>query len=227
MKCFGASMFGALAMAWALSGCDQIAANPRDKARKAADEALRAKKYHAAAAALEGVLDGTATTAEVHYELGLLYEDKLDDPVGALHHFGRYLAYDPKGSRAGDARRLCAELEPRIVSGMAAGGRITQQEAVRLKNENLALRKQVAELRDRAKAPEPAVPVKGKPVEARQRPVAPGARTYTVQQGDTLASIARRFYKDTARWKDIQDANFYGLQGTANIKPGQVLMIPE
>ena len=48
-----------------------------------------------------------------------------------------------------------------------------------------------------------------------------------MQPGDTLASISRKFYKNnSARWKDIQDANFNALEGTAKLKPGMVLMIP-
>ena len=60
-----------------------------------------------------------------------------------------------------------------------------------------------------------------------QKPLVPGMQTYTVQSGDTLASISRKFYKNnSARWKDIQDANFNALEGTARLQPGMVLMIP-
>ena len=41
-----------------------------------------------------------------------------------------------------------------------------------------------------------------------------------------MASIALKFYKNRARWKDIQDANFNSLDGTVKIKPGQKLIIP-
>ena len=41
-----------------------------------------------------------------------------------------------------------------------------------------------------------------------------------------MASIAQLYYKNRARWKDIQDANFNSLEGTVKIKPGMVLIIP-
>ena len=65
---------------------------------------------------------------------------------------------------------------------------------------------------------------RGEPV---QKPIPPGARTYTVQSGDTLAKISRKFYKNTSRARDIQDANFNALEGTVKIKPGMVLIIPQ
>ena len=42
----------------------------------------------------EAALEDSESTrnAEVHYKLALLYDDKLNDPVSALHHFRRYLA---------------------------------------------------------------------------------------------------------------------------------------
>lgn len=48
--------------------------------------------------------------------------------------------------------------------------------------------------------------------------------TYTVKNGDTLASIARRFYGDISlRWR-LAAAN--GIKNANLISPGQVLMIP-
>jgi nucleoid-associated protein YgaU len=47
-----------------------------------------------------------------------------------------------------------------------------------------------------------------------------------VASGETLASIAQKYYKNKARWKEIQDANFFPSDGTAKIKPGDELAIP-
>ncbi|MCC7408689.1 MAG: LysM peptidoglycan-binding domain-containing protein [Phycisphaeraceae bacterium] len=57
------------------------------------------------------------------------------------------------------------------------------------------------------------------------QPSAPAGNTYTVQKGDTLWSISRRFYGDPKRWTEIAAAN--GIdQNTKIIKVGQVLTIP-
>ncbi len=53
---------------------------------------------------------------------------------------------------------------------------------------------------------------------------APGARTYTVEKGDTLTSIARKVYGNPAKFKDIAAAN--GITDPNKIKAGQVLTLP-
>lgn len=50
--------------------------------------------------------------------------------------------------------------------------------------------------------------------------------TYTVQIGDTLSSISRRFYGSEARWRDIYNANRDKLPNPQSLKPGQILRIP-
>jgi nucleoid-associated protein YgaU len=51
-------------------------------------------------------------------------------------------------------------------------------------------------------------------------------KTYTVQEGDALPVIAQKMYGETARWKEIYEANKdkIGIRGV--LKPGQVLVIP-
>ena len=52
----------------------------------------------------EAALDDSPRCAEVHYKLALLYDDKLNDPVSALHHFRRYFALSPTGVHAADVK---------------------------------------------------------------------------------------------------------------------------
>lgn len=53
---------------------------------------------------------------------------------------------------------------------------------------------------------------------------APSQRTYTVQQGDSLSSIASKY---GTTWQNIYNANKATIGGNPNlIKPGQVLVIP-
>jgi nucleoid-associated protein YgaU len=47
-----------------------------------------------------------------------------------------------------------------------------------------------------------------------------------VEKGDTLASIATKYYKNKARAKDILDANFYSADAATKLKIGQKLTIP-
>jgi len=51
-------------------------------------------------------------------------------------------------------------------------------------------------------------------------------RTYVVAAGDTLGAIAKKFYGDTNRWKDILEANKDTVKDANAIRVGQELIIP-
>ena len=51
-------------------------------------------------------------------------------------------------------------------------------------------------------------------------------KTYTVQPGDTLAKIAQTVYGDSARWKEIFEANRDQIPNPDLIQVGQELIIP-
>ena len=76
--------------------------------------------------------------------------------------------------------------------------------------------------------PDPA-PVEPEPAPAEPEPApapAPVGQTYTVKAGDTLWSIAKRFYGSGFRWGDIYDANYDVIKNPRMIYVGQVLLIP-
>lgn len=54
----------------------------------------------------------------------------------------------------------------------------------------------------------------------------PGATIYSVQPGDTLRLIAKRFLRNEARWPEIFDANRDKLASPNAIRVGQKLVIP-
>jgi LysM repeat protein len=64
---------------------------------------------------------------------------------------------------------------------------------------------------------------------ASQPASAPGgaANTYTVQAGDTLGGIAKKFYGHANDYMEIFNANKDQLTDPDKIKPGQVLKIPQ
>lgn len=73
-------------------------------------------------------------------------------------------------------------------------------------------------------APEPAPTVREPVVVSTPAPTLSRPRTYTVQKGDTLIGIARRFYGNPAKYKDIAAAN--NLADPNRIRVGQVLVLP-
>jgi LysM repeat protein len=62
-------------------------------------------------------------------------------------------------------------------------------------------------------------------------PAAPAAQpqttTYTVQSGDTLSAIAKKFLGNANDYMEIFNANRDQLSDPDKIKPGQVLKIPQ
>jgi tetratricopeptide (TPR) repeat protein len=168
----------------------------------------------------EAALDDSPRGAEVHYKLALLYDDKLHDPVSALHHFKRYLALSPNGPHAKDVKESIKRDEIDALTALSGDSVITRTEAARLRNENLTLHKQLDE---RAS---PTALEKSQGNDARKAGPKKTGQTYVVQSGDTLVSISRKFYKSPKRWKAILEANKKNIRDPKDLTVGQTLVIP-
>jgi tetratricopeptide (TPR) repeat protein len=194
---------------------------------KDADAKAAEGNYAEAINLYEAALDGHASSADVHYKLALLYDDKMNDPLNALHHFKRFLTLAPAGKRAQEVKGFMKRDELTLLTNLTGDSMVPRSELVRLNNENLNLRKQISEHwveQKAATAAEKAGHGKDKPNEKRKR--TGKEQSYTVKPGDTLASISRKFYKSSARWGRILDANSDVLSKPADLKPGQTLVIP-
>ena len=99
----------------------------------------------------EAALDDSPRGAEVHYKLALLYDDKLNDPVSALHHFKRYLVLSPNGPHAKDVKDSIKRDEIAALTALSGDSVITRTEAARLRNENLTLHKELEALAQQTK----------------------------------------------------------------------------
>jgi LysM repeat protein len=129
-------------------GCDLLTISQSGRGIRDGNDAVLRGEFQKAVEHYESALDGTLLTAEAHYRLGLVYEDKLKNEVAALHHFERYLELAPQGQFSTDVRGYVDRLRLVIVSRLAEGTVVPAREAMRLKNENLELRQENAELRD-------------------------------------------------------------------------------
>lgn len=161
-----------------LAGCDLLSVSQTGRAIRDGNEAMARGDIQRAQQSYEAALDGTMLSAEAHYRLGLLYEDKLKNEVGALHHFERYLELAPQGQFATDVKGYVDRLRLLIVSRYSDGPVMPAREAARLKNENLALKQQLAELRQQATAA-PRAPAAVAAVSAPARPPAAPAPAAT------------------------------------------------
>lgn len=53
-----------------------------------------------------------------------------------------------------------------------------------------------------------------------------GERTYTIEKGDTLSSVAQRFYGKARFWRQIHEANRDTIDNPDRIFPGQTIKLP-
>jgi len=216
--CFWLSIF----LACGLVGCDRLTSSRYSQLMQDADAKSEQGNFERAINLYEAALDDSPRCAEIHYKLALLYDDKLNDPVSALHHFRRCLALSPNGAHANDVKNSIRRDEVAVLTALSGDSVVTRAEAARLRNENLK------ELEERSKMSRSATE-KAQARNASSKKTASAKsteRTYTVQSGDTLASISRKFYKSSARWEKILGANKESIRDPAKLTVGQSLVIP-
>jgi tetratricopeptide (TPR) repeat protein len=209
-----------------LTACDRMGASRHAQLIQDGDAKSAQGDFARAINLYEAALDDSESirSAEVHYKLALLYDDKLNDPVSALHHFRRYLALSPTGPHAVDVKNSIKRDEIAALTALSGDSVITRSEAARLRNENLDLHK---ELEARV-VPARSVTDRSQEDSTNSKRTASkkGDRSYVVQSGDTLFSISRKFYKSPKRWKEILEANRKSIRDPKKLTVGQSLFIP-
>src|SRR6266581_3236930 len=209
----------------AFTGCDRLMSSRYAQLVQDADGKSAQGDFERAINLYEAALDDSPRCAEIHYKLALLYDDKMNDPLSALHHFRRYLALSPNGSHANDAKNSMKRDEVAVLTTLSGDSVVTRADAARLRNENLNLHKEL----EARSAPRGSAADKSQARNASSKKTASAKskeRTYIVQSGDTLASISRKFYKSSARWERILDANKESIRDPAKLTVGQTLIIP-
>src|SRR5438105_13437168 len=89
-----------------LAGCSRMMTARHAQLVKDADTKSAQGDFLRAINLYEAALDDSPHCAEVHYKLALLYDDKMKDPLNALHHFKRYLVLSQNGPHAQDGENV-------------------------------------------------------------------------------------------------------------------------
>src|SRR6266542_3113548 len=208
-----------------LTGCDRMGASRNAQLMQDAETKSAQGDFARAVNLYEAALDDSPRCAEVHYKLALLYDDKLNDPVSALHHFRRYLTLSPAGAHAADVKNSIKRDEIAALTMLSGDSVITRSEAARLRNENLNLHKELEARAVPARTATEKSPPQGD-TSSKKAASRKGDGSYVVQSGDTLFSISRKFYKSPKRWKEILDANRKSIHDPKKLTVGQTLVIP-
>jgi tetratricopeptide (TPR) repeat protein len=113
---------------------------------KRAKEKYELRDYRGAVSLYEEVLRDNPSMAKAHLELGLIYNDKIGDPVSAIYHFRRFLKLKPNADRAKIVEEWIARAELAIASSQPNSPLESTEQFVELQRENLLLKQSIEKL---------------------------------------------------------------------------------
>ena len=114
-----------------LTGCDRMITPRHAQLVKDADKKSAQGDFLRAINLYEAALDDSPRCAEIHYKLALLYDDKMNDPLNALHHFKRYLTLTSNGPRANDVKNFMKRDEIALLTSLSGDSVVTRVDAAR------------------------------------------------------------------------------------------------
>ena len=228
-----------------------------DSSFVAARQSETIQDYKRALVEYQKVIDARKGDApESHLSAGLIQLNNMKDPVMAIYHFRRFIEIgpgNPKNAKVEEQILAAKRLYLQSLPGQPFAGQTGQMELYDklkvLRDENDMLKRDVARLEgDLALARKsmanlappnatPLTPVAQTPGQGRTpqpgNTAQPGQvagnvpAKHTIQKGDTLSSISRKYYGSTARWKDIYQANRTRLRSPTELTVGQELVLPQ
>ena len=224
----------ATALVWA-AGCDRLTTSTggdleRNPDYRHARNAEAAGDFHVAEVFYNKTLRAIPNAGQAHLEFGVLCDEKLGDPITAIYHYRQFLELEPNSERRQVVEGYIERAKLSLVAKLPATTSTDPGELLRLQSENSALRQENANLRTHAAEPErvtnvvasagnpPAVVMTNLPSNT--------VRTHTVQKGDTLFSIAVKYYGARSAWEKVYTANRANLPSKDQLKIGQQLVIP-
>ena len=137
------------AAALALAGCNQSA--DKDPAQtdsdsnpnyKQAQQDLDSDNPQAAVADYQAALAANPKLPGAHYELGMIYANKLNDPISAIYHFKRFLDLSPNTDKKDQVQAIIDKQGAAFASSLPNAGP-SADDMAKAQSENAALKKEV------------------------------------------------------------------------------------
>ena len=145
-------MFVTAALLW-WSGCTQITGVNEDEEKNphflAGKSRVNSMDYQGAIGSFEKALEANPHSASAHFELGLLYEQRMNDFATAIYHYQKHLKLRPKSNMAETVRQRIGSCKVELAKTVAFS-LVNQQvhsQLDRLTSENASLRQLVEQLR--------------------------------------------------------------------------------
>ncbi len=162
--------------------------------------------FKGAAVEFEKALETNPRSAAAHFELGWLYDTKINDYAAAIYHYERYLQLQPNTPHAQsiDVRERIRGCK-RELAGTEfplPNNQNLQREVDKLTAENIALHQQLDALRGQPAAGAPALPQPramvsrdstGNATVSTPAPAPTRPRVHIVKAGETISSIAAQY----------------------------------
>ncbi|HEX4141556.1 MAG TPA: LysM peptidoglycan-binding domain-containing protein [Candidatus Methylacidiphilales bacterium] len=130
-------------VAWLPAYAQNAPAGTDNPHYKQAQQDLDNNDAGSAADEYEAALAADPKLADAHYELGVLYAEKLSEPIAALYHLDRFLKLAPNSPNAPAARDLVTTESEAFAASLP--GSSTSSALARLQLENADLKKQATD----------------------------------------------------------------------------------
>ncbi|MGD9781109.1 MAG: LysM peptidoglycan-binding domain-containing protein [Kiritimatiellia bacterium] len=208
------------------TGCERSSFDRREGRDRYLRRALAAKKAENVGEAIrmcEKALDRRPQLARAHRELALMLDHYEQDYVAAIYHYRRYLELRPDSEHRADVEEMMEQCGLAYAATLAASS---------------GPRKRSLQARGAA-APAPARDLAAKrelsrgegtpgpsPAPSAAAPAVPAGQVHVVQPGETLGTIASRYYGTPSKWTILFDANRDRIAGANNVRVGTRLEIP-
>lgn len=122
-------------------------------------------------------------------------------------------------ARLADTQQRLAEMEVNLQQARVTGGSVSATPPPEWAQERLELLKTIRQLQSGASSPQ-------SPAQTSTSSTGQAGRTYTVQRGDTLSSIAQKAYGKASDWQKIYEANRDVIPNKNVVSPGTVIILP-
>src|SRR5260221_6261567 len=239
----------AVALGLVLGGCAPSGSSKQDEMKEPhyvlGQSRVNAMDFEGAIEAFEQSLEANPHSAQAHFQLAMLYEQKDSNPAAAIYHYQQYLKFNPKAGNADLITQRIETCKQQLAANvlLLPSSPAAQQQVQQLADTNRRLQEQVnwwqaqytnllnatklnppaAQNNSQAQADPTPTPqyVSTQNGGAGARPPAARTRTHAVTAGETAAGIAR---KSGIKLSALQAAN-PGVN-LGKIRVGQVLNLP-
>lgn len=170
-----------LALCVAGAGCSPTAETRLDEQQnphfKAGKDKLSALDYKGAVESFERAVEDNPRSVLAHFELGVLFEQHANDYAAALYHYNKALKLRPNGNPADIIRQRIPGCKQELLKAdsLAIVNPNALRETERLREENVALRKQIELLQAHLAGRPPAGASGGQVARAREISTSPAA----------------------------------------------------